>query len=214
MAKKTYSQKQVDIINVLADNPDGLTIAQMSEILGAKVQPGTVTGLVRAGLVTPVGVVQVKRPTKDQVSTYAVANADFIEDKKYSDSEKKILAAARTLEAPFTLAQLAEATGIARVTAGHINGLMKAGNLCMTDVKIDVVRYVAVEHNLYVKCGDIPADAEIRGQEIDWSEVSVRFGRIHFNAQPSRGAHCRGVLEYGLKINPIYPNYLLTKQKK
>ena len=34
MAKKTYSQKQVDIINVLADNPDGLTIAQMSEILG------------------------------------------------------------------------------------------------------------------------------------------------------------------------------------
>ena len=158
MAKKTYSQKQVDIINVLADNPDGLTIAQMSEILGAKVQPGTVTGLV-----TPVGVVQVKRPTKDQVSTYAVANADFIEDKKYSDSEKKILAAAMTLEAPFTLAQLAEATGIARVTAGHINGLMKAGNLCMTDVKIDVVRYVAVEHNLYVKCGDIPADAEIRG---------------------------------------------------
>lgn len=163
MAKKTYSQKQVDIINVLADNPDGLTIAQMSEILGAKVQPGTVTGLVRAGLVTPVGVVQVKRPTRDQVSTYAVANADFIEDKKYSDSEKKILAAARTLEAPFTLAQLAEATGIARVTAGHINGLMKVGNLCMTDVKIDVVRYVQVEHNLYVKCGDIPADAEIRG---------------------------------------------------
>lgn len=167
MAKKTYSQKQVDIINVLADNPDGLTIAQMSEILGAKVQPGTVTGLVRAGLVTPVGVVQVKRPTKDQVSTYAVANAEFVEDKKYSDSEKKILAAARTLEAPFTLAQLAEATGIARVTAGHINGLMKVGNLCMTDVKIDVVRYVQVEHNLYVKCGDIPADAEIRGQEIE-----------------------------------------------
>ena len=97
MAKKTYSQKQVDIINVLADNPDGLTIAQMSEILGAKVQPGTVTGLVRAGLVAPVGVVQVKRPTKDQVSTYAVANADFVEDKKYSDSEKKILIAARTL---------------------------------------------------------------------------------------------------------------------
>ena len=48
MAKKVYSQMQVNIVNLLAQYPDGLTSAQMSEKLGVKVQPGTVNGLVRS----------------------------------------------------------------------------------------------------------------------------------------------------------------------
>lgn len=164
MAKKVYSQMQVNIVNLLAQYPDGLTIAQMSEKLGTKVQPGTVNGLVRANLVSPIGVVQIERPVKDKVCTYAMGNPDKVEGKNYSDNELKIMDSMAKMEGSFTLAQLAEVVGIARVTPGHINGLVKVGNMVKTDVMVEVIRMAKAENNLYIKNPDhdIPADAEVR----------------------------------------------------
>lgn len=165
MANKptSYTVNDRAIVDALRNAPEGLTLAGLCEATGLELKPGHVVSAMRKGLINSIGEVTVERPGTREVSTYNFVTADVLsKDGKpfnYTDGEKEVLKVAATIDSPFTLANLAEAMGLERLTSGRINGLVKKGNITKGDM-VEVPTTVKASAKIYGYVKDIPADAE------------------------------------------------------
>ena len=158
-----YTANDRAIVGALKTATEGLTLAQLCEITGLEIKPGHIVSAMKKGLIAPIGEVEISKPSKRKVSTYNfVTNEVLTNDGKafnYTDGEKEVLAAAAGIESPFTLADLASAMGLEKLSSGRINGLVKKGNIAKGD-QIEVPTTSKATVNVYGFVADIPADAE------------------------------------------------------
>lgn len=159
--KITYTENDRAIVNALKGAENGLTIAEVNELTGLNIQPGSFTGAVRKGLIkvadekrTVMGVA--KRPA----TVYTFVTSDVLSGEKgpynYTEKEQAVLKAASTFEGEFMLFELAEAMGVEKLSSGSINGLVKKGNISKAAEK--VIREVPKPNsvNVYLFNQDIP----------------------------------------------------------
>lgn len=162
MAEKkiNYTDNDRAIVNALKDAENGLTIAEIREITGLNLQPGTFTSCVRKGLIKTADekreVITIgKRPA----TVYRFITSDFLSGEKgaynYSDNEKKLLSVISTMEGDFMLCELAEAMGLEKLSSGAVGGLVRKGNV----VKVGKVQREVPKSNkvnVYLFNADIP----------------------------------------------------------
>jgi hypothetical protein len=76
MTNTKLNDKQQKFLEILAQNPDGLTLAEASDGLGFELKPGTTNTLITKGLVQVVGEKKIPVTTYRAVQVYALAKAD------------------------------------------------------------------------------------------------------------------------------------------
>lgn len=162
--KINYTEKDRLIVLILKNSEVDLTLAEISEIAGEPIAPGTITSAVKKGLVAKAGEKEVERLTKRSVSEYVLASTDVKLNEKgkpvnYTDNEKKIMEVLGNAEAPMTLAEIAVALGVEKLTSGSINGLTKKGNVAKAGERtVEVMGKAKV--STYEFVADVPeADA-------------------------------------------------------
>lgn len=158
----TYSQNDRAIVAALKGS-EGMTLAQLIEG-GLDIKPAHMTSALKKGLIAVSGKVDVFRDSTRKVGTYNFVTSDVLtaENGKsfnYTEGELGVLKAASGIESPFTLADLAEAMGVERLSSGSINGLVKKGNISKGE-QIEVPCKTKSSVNVYVFANDIPEDAE------------------------------------------------------
>lgn len=158
----TYTDNDRAIVNALKGT-EGLTLAELNERTGMRIVSGHIVSAMKKGLIASVDEREVIRPTTRKVSTYNFASADVLvgENGKaynYTDGEKSILAVAGSIDSPFTLADLAKAMGVEKLSSGSINGLVKKGNITKGDM-VEIPAESKSTVKVYGFVADIP-DAE------------------------------------------------------
>lgn len=160
--KINYTANDRAIVDALRNAPEGLTLAQLSEVTGLELKPGHIVSAMKKGLATVVNEITIEKPSKRKVFTYSFVTADALSNAEgkafnYTDGEKEVLNAASTMENPFTLADLAIAMNVEKLTSGRINGLLKKGNIVKGDqITVPCVGKTDVKVFGFVK--DIPND--------------------------------------------------------
>lgn len=164
MEKKiTYSANVRAIVGALRDGGD-MTLAQLRDYTGLDLKPAHITDAKKKGLIEDNGIIVVEYEGSREVSTYNFVTADVLSNEEgkafnYTEGETKILGIAAGIDSPFTLAELAAAMGVEKLSSGSINGLVRKGNFskgepreipCMNKSKVKLYHFVA----------DVPADAE------------------------------------------------------
>ena len=136
---------------------ESMTLADMKDATGKDIKPGHLTSAKNKGLIETVGEAFVEKDRVKEVASYTFVTADVLnkEDGKpanYTDSEKEVLAVASKLEGAFTLADLADAMGVEKLSSGRINGLVGKGNIAKgepvevpTKVKSKVKVYALID---------------------------------------------------------------------
>ena len=78
MAQKEWSmnQKQKSFMEVLKEHPEGLTLAEASDLIGEKLASGTITCLLTKGLVTTNGEKEIEVKVKRKVKLYTLPQKD------------------------------------------------------------------------------------------------------------------------------------------
>lgn len=160
-SKINYTEKDKLIVSILKNSETDLTLAEISELAGIPIAPGTMTSLVnKKGLAAKAGEKTVERLTKRTVAEYVLASADAKLNEKgkpvnYTDNEKKIIDVLGKAEAPMTLAEIAVALGVEKLTSGSINGLVKKGNVAKAgDRTVEVMGKAKV--STYEFVADVP----------------------------------------------------------
>lgn len=164
MAEKkiTYNEKDKLIVKVLKDADTPMTLAEICDAAGTNIEAASITRAVNKGLVEVAGKVDVKRPAKREVESYTLITDEELkrEDGKafnYTDGEKQIMAVLKNAEAPMTLAEIADALGLEKLSSGAINGLTnKKGNVAKAGKVTREVMAVAKGRLTYVFKADIP----------------------------------------------------------
>lgn len=159
----TYNDNDRAIVNALKGT-EGLTLAEINEATGLKLVSGNIVSAMKKGLIASEGEKEVERPVIRQVSTYSYVNSEILvgangKPYNYTDGERTILAAASGIEGDFTLADLAKAMNVEKLSSGSINGLVKKGNIAKAGTR-DVESTAKSTVKVYVFKMDIPADAE------------------------------------------------------
>lgn len=137
MANKiTYSKIDRAIVEVLSNATEPLTTNQIGELVGADFKKPHISAAVRKGLIVNCGKIAVPSVAKREVLTYKLVTTDELKDAKekpfnYTPTEKRIL---ETLVAlgdmeNITLADIAAAMQVERLTSGNISGLVSKGNV-------------------------------------------------------------------------------------
>lgn len=162
MAQKkiNYTEKDRLIVKVLKESETDLTLAQISELAGVVIAPGTITAAINKGLVAKTGEIDIERPSKRNVSTYALVTDEVQMNAKgkpvnYTDGEKAIMGVLKGAEAPMTLAEIAVALGVEKLTSGAINGLVKKGNVAKAGER-EVPVMAKAKASVYEFVADIP----------------------------------------------------------
>jgi predicted Zn-ribbon and HTH transcriptional regulator len=158
--KINYTDKDRVIVSILKESENDLTLAQISERAGMPIAPGTITAAINKGLVAKTGEVEVAKPGKRQVATYVLVDKEARVNEKgkpvnYTDGEKRIMEVLGTAEAPMTLAEIAVALGVEKLTSGAINGLVKKGNVAKAGER-EVVVMGKTKVSTYEFVADIP----------------------------------------------------------
>lgn len=162
-SKIVYTDNDRAIVNALR-NSEGMTLSQLCDATGLVIKAGHIVSAIKKNLIAKTGEVEAERPTMRKVGTYIYVDSDVhtVDNGKaynYTDGEREVLAAASSINSPFTLAQLATAMGREKLSSGSINGLVKKGNITKGDqVEIPSVSKTSV--GVYSFVNDIPADAE------------------------------------------------------
>ena len=157
----TYNDNDRAIVNALRDS-EGMTIAEINEATGLNLVSGNIVSAMKKGLIAKIGEREIMRPTTRKVSTYIYVDSDVRTGANgkaynYTEGELKVLAAAAGIDSPFTLAELASAMGLEKLSSGSINGLVKKGNITKGDEReIEALAKSTVGVYGFVK--DIPAD--------------------------------------------------------
>lgn len=172
MAKKetviTYSENDRAIVNALRDS-EGMTLAELREVTGLDLKPGHVVSAIKKGLIASIGEREVLRPATREVSTYVYVNSDIANNAKgqpcnYSENEMNVLRAASGIDGAFTLAELASAMGLEKLSSGSINGLVKKGNIAKGDMR-EIETTSKSKVKVYGFVSEIPAE-----QSLDYTQ--------------------------------------------
>ena len=151
----TYNDNDRAIVNALKGT-EGLTLTEINEATDGKFVSGNI------------GEKEVNRPSKRTVSTYTFVTSDELTngDKpfNYTDNEKNVLAYASTLEGEFTLADLAKAMGVDKLSSGSINGLVKKGNIAKGAGR-EIEGFTKSVVKVYGFVKDVPETAEATDAE-------------------------------------------------
>ena len=164
-----YTENDRAIVDALKGAEGPMTLAQINAATGLTLVAGNIVSAMRKGLIAKVGEVEVLKEGTRKVYTYNFVTADAIvrPDGKpfnYTDGEKEILAAASSIDSPFTLEQLGVAVG-RKVSSGSTNGLIKKGNLSKGD-QIAVPCTVKSTVSTYAFVADIPVNEQQQGISI------------------------------------------------
>lgn len=129
-----FSERDIAIVNLLVNAPEGLTLAEISAAYGSPVLPGHIVSLMKKGVVAPIGEKQISKMVNTKVSTYHFATAEPMKGENgkafnYTDKEKALMPVLATMADSFTLADLGKALGVEKLSSGSINGLVKKGNI-------------------------------------------------------------------------------------
>lgn len=129
-----FSERDIAIVNLLVNAPEGLTLAEISAAYGSPVLPGHIVSLMKKGVVAPIGEKQISKMVNTKVSTYHFATAEPMKGENgkvfnYTDKEKALMPVLATMADSFTLADLGNALGVEKLSSGSINGLVKKGNI-------------------------------------------------------------------------------------
>lgn len=162
MAKETkivYTDNDRAIVSALKGT-EGLTLAELSEATGLELKPGHVVSAMKKGLIASIGEREVIRPSVRKVYTYNYVDGDIHSGENgkaynYTDNEKAVLAASAGIDSPFTLADLAKAMGLEKLSSGSINGLVKKGNISKGDM-VEVPAESKSTVKVYGFVADIP----------------------------------------------------------
>lgn len=165
MAKETkinYTENDRAIVNALKGAGRPMTLAEINEATGLKLVAGNIVSAMRKGLIAKTGEVDVEKAGTRKVYTYNFVTADAMvkADGKpfnYTDGEKEILAAAASIDSPFTLETLSDKLG-RKVSSGSTNGLIKKGNISKGE-QIAVPCMVKSTVSVYEFASDIPENA-------------------------------------------------------
>ena len=158
----TYNDNDRAIVNALKGT-EGLTLTEINEATGLSLVSGNIVSAMKKGLIATSGEKEVERPVIRPVSTYAFVTNEVLmgangKPFNYTDNEKAILAAAKDIDGEFTLADLADAMGLEKLSSGSITGLVKKGNLATAGSR-DVESTAKSSVKVYSFVRDIP-DAE------------------------------------------------------
>jgi hypothetical protein len=159
--KVTYTDNDRAIVNALRDS-EGLTLAELRDITGIDLKPGHVVSAMKKGLIASIGEREILRPATREVSTYVYVNSDIATNAKgvacnYSEGETAVLNAAAQMDGPFTLAELASAMGLEKLSSGSINGLVKKGNIAKGDMR-EIETQSKSKVKVYGFVSEIPAE--------------------------------------------------------
>ena len=162
MSKKTivYTDNERAIVKALKNAGDAMSIEAIKQATGLDIKPGHVVSAMRKGLIAKTGTVEVSRPSVRSVNTYSFVSDDIMSRENgkpfnYTDGEKAILAVAGKLNKSFTLAELAEAMGVEKLSSGSINGLVKKGNFAKAE-PVEIQGVSVSEVGAYSFLADIP----------------------------------------------------------
>lgn len=158
-----YNDNDRAIVNSLKGT-EGLTITEINEATGLELKPGNIVAAMRKGLIAAIGEKEITRPTTRTVSTYSYVDSEVhtAENGKtfnYTENEKNVLSAASSIEGEFTLAELATAMGLEKLSSGSINGLVKKGNI-VKGAGREVEGFSKSTVKIYGFVKDVPEDAE------------------------------------------------------
>ena len=163
----TYNDNDRAIVNALKGAENGLTLTEINETspLGLRLVSGNIVSAMKKGLIAATGEKEVERPTTRSVSTYKFVTDEVLNSAtgkpfNYTDNEKSVLGAAKGIEAEdFTLAELAAAMNIEKLSSGSINGLVKKGNIAKAGSR-EVAGVTKTTVKVYSFVMDIPESAE------------------------------------------------------
>lgn len=155
----TYNDNDRAIVNALRGT-EGLTLAEINEATGLKLVSGNIVSAMKKGLIAASGEREVERPVIRPVSTYRFVTDEVLmggngKPFNYTDGEKVILEAAKGIDGEFTLADLADAMKIEKLSSGSINGLVKKGNIAKAGTR-DVESSAKSTVKVYSFVRDIP----------------------------------------------------------
>lgn len=162
--KITYSEKDYAIVKVLKEAGVPMCLADICAATGMDIKPATITKAKEKGLVENIGKQRVMRPTKRKAFTYEFVTEDVAvrENGKpynYTDGEKKIIAVLKDATEPLSLAAIAAALGVEKLTSGAINSLVtKKGNVRVVG-EVEVEAMAATEVSFYEFKADVPTEA-------------------------------------------------------
>lgn len=162
--KIVYTDNDRAIVNALKNTENGMTLAEINEATGLEIKSGHIVSAMKKGLIASIGEREVTRPSTRKVSTYnfVTADAQNRENGKaydYTDGEKNVLSVAGGIDSPFTLADLAKAMGVEKLSSGSINSLVRKGNISKGD-QVEVPAVAKSTVKVYGFVADIPVDAE------------------------------------------------------
>lgn len=156
MSNKTntinYTSNDKLIYSILSASEKPLTLAEMSAVAGQEIKSGHIVSAKNKLIVVDAGEVETTKLASRKVATYNFVTDAVLKNEKgepfnRTDGETKILAVAATLDQPFTLAELATALGVEKLSSGSINSLVKKGNISKGDqvtVKVNAKSTVKV----------------------------------------------------------------------
>lgn len=155
-----YTDNDRAIVNALQNGE--MTLAELREATGLDLKPGHVTSAMKKHLIAKAGEREVIRPTTRQVSTYIYVDSEVRSNEKgkaynYTEGELKVLGAAAGIDSPFTLAELAAAMGVEKLSSGSINGLVKKGNITKGDAR-EIEAQAKSTVGVYAVSDELPSD--------------------------------------------------------
>ena len=150
----TYTENDKVIVKTLKDAGKPLTLAEINSIANTSIKSGSITAARNKGLIDNAGTVPVNRTTFKYVNSYEFATDITNGDVQVTDTQKEILAVAKTMDGAFTLDDLRTAMSKS-IPSGTITALVKRGNFIKGE-PVKVNRTVVSEVNSYVFKNDIP----------------------------------------------------------
>lgn len=168
--EKFFREGDKAIVTALKNTPTGLTLAQIREITGVDLKYANIMSATQKGYITCLGDVTTETSKTREVTTYNFITTDVLAGANgrlfnYSEDEKTVLAAAATINSPFTRDQLATAMNARGIDTLEkidfidcIKYLIKKGNFTFNFSEELVT--VKSTSKLYGYVKDIPANAE------------------------------------------------------
>lgn len=143
---------RIAIINALKASKEPMTLAQIAKAIGVeKVSTGTTNAMVSTGMIKKADTIEVDKEAVREVCTYTIGKT-ALKDTKLTPTKIRtdIVDTLRAAKSPLSLAQIAEALGVEKVSSGTTNAMVKAGVIEKTDKTVCVIAHRKAPVTRYV----------------------------------------------------------------
>ena len=143
---------RIAIINALKASKEPMTLAQIAKAIGVeKVSTGTTNAMVSTGMIKKADTIEVDKEAVREVCTYTIGKTE-LKNTKLTPTKIRtdIIDTLRAAKSPLSLAQIAEALGVEKVSSGTTNAMVKAGVIEKTDKTVCVITHRKAPVTRYV----------------------------------------------------------------